>query len=71
MREMHCWCFTTGERCYMFRNREYKIKDLWEVLLKEYLEQLLHGYGNYCSLTETDEHLQKVLKIKPLKLVEV
>ena len=45
----------------MFRNREYKIKDLWEVFLREYMKQLLNGYENYCNLTGIKEHLQKVI----------
>ena len=44
-----------------FRNREYKIKDLWEVFLREYMKQLLNGYENYCNLTEIKQHLQKVI----------
>jgi len=60
-RHLRVWWFPDGERHYMFRNREYKIKDLWEVFLREYMKQLLNGYENYCNLTEIEEHLQKVV----------
>ena len=60
-RQYRVWWFPDGERHYMFRNREYKIKDLWEVFLREYMKQLLNGYENYCNLTEIEEHLQKVV----------
>jgi hypothetical protein len=60
-RQMRVWWFPDGER-HMFRNREYKIKYLWEVFFREYMKQLLKGYENYCNLTEIEEHLQKVIK---------
>ena len=61
-RQTRVWWFPDGERYYMFRNREYKIKDLWEVFLREYMKQLLNGYENYyCNLTEIKEHLQKLI----------
>ena len=61
-RQLRVWWFPDGERHYMFRNREYKIKYLWEVFFREYMKQLLKGYENYCNLTEIEEHLQKVIK---------
>ena len=60
-RHLRVWWFPDGERYYMFRNREYKIKDLWEAFWREYMKQLLNGYENYCNLTEIEEHLQKVI----------
>ena len=63
-RQMRVWWFPDGERYYMFRNREYKIKDLWEVFLREYMKQLLNGYENYCNRnkrapTKSDKYLKK------------
>ena len=45
----------------MFRNREFKIKDILEIFLREYLEELFKGYENYCNQEEIKEHLQKVV----------
>ena len=44
----------------MFRNREFKIKDILEFFLREYTEELFNGYEKYCNQEETKEHLQKV-----------
>ena len=60
-RQLRVWWFPNGERSYMFRNKEYKIKHLWEVFFKEYLKQLFKGYENYLNLTEIEERLQKVI----------
>ena len=45
----------------MFRNREFKIKNILEIFLREYTEELFKGYETYCNLTEIEEHLQKVV----------
>ena len=61
MREIRrCW-FPNGENTYYYRSIPYIIKDPWEVFFKEYLEQLLNGYENYCYLTGIQKHLQKVI----------
>ena len=56
-----CWWFPNVERSYMFRNREFKIKDILEIFLCEYTEELFKGYETYCNPTEIKEHLQKVM----------
>ena len=35
-----CWWFPNVERSFMFRNREFKIKNILEIFLCEYVEQL-------------------------------
>ena len=61
MRQCRAWWLPSFEKTYMFRNREFKKGDLYEVFFKEYLKQLFKGYENYCNLTEIEEHLQKVV----------
>ena len=61
MRQCRAWWLPSFEKMYMFRNREFKKGDLYEVFFKEYLKQLFKGYENYCNLTEIQEHLQKVV----------
>ena len=45
----------------MFRNREFKIKDILEIFLREYVEELFNGYEKYLNIEEIKEHLQKVI----------
>lgn len=52
----------------MFRNRDNKIKYLWEVFFREYLEQLFKGYETFYNPTEIEEHLQKVINTKKVTI---
>ena len=36
----------------MFRNREFKIKDILEIFLREYVEELFNGYEKYLNIEE-------------------
>ena len=55
------WWFPQNDWTYTFRNREFQVKDILEIFLREYLEELFKGYEKYCNLTEIEEHLQKVI----------
>ena len=55
------WWFPQNDWTYTFRNREFQVKDILEIFLREYLEELFKGYEKYCNLTEIQEHLQKVI----------
>ena len=55
------WWFPNVERTFMFRNREFKIKDILEIFLREYIEELFNGYEKYLDKEEINEHLQKVI----------
>ena len=57
------WWFPQNDWTYTFRNREFQVKDILEIFLREYLEELFKGYEKYCNLTEIQEHLQKSDKI--------
>ena len=59
--EMREWWCPQNDWTYTFRNREFQVKDILEIFLREYLEELFKGYENYCNLTEIEEHLQKVV----------
>ena len=56
-----CWWFPNVERTFMFRNREFKIKNILEIFLREYTKELLNGYEKYFDVEEVKEHLQKVV----------
>ena len=60
-KQRRCWWFPNVERTFMFRNREFKIKDILEIFLREYTEELFNGYEKYCNQEEIKEHLQKVI----------
>jgi hypothetical protein len=50
-----------NELIYMFRNREFNIKQVLDIILREYTEQLIKGYENYCNQTQiliTDTYIQ-------------
>ena len=55
------WWFPQNDWTYTFRNREFQVKDILEIFLREYLEELFKGCEKYCNLTEIQEHLQKVI----------
>jgi len=55
------WWFPQNDWTYTFRNREFQVKDILEIFLREYLEELFKDYEKYCNLTEIQEHLQKVI----------
>ena len=55
-----CWWFPNLERTYMF-NREFNIKQVLDIILREYTEQLIKGCENYCNQTQiliTDTYIQ-------------
>ena len=56
MRE--CW-FPQNDWTYTFRNREFQVKNILEIFLREYLGELFKGCENYCNPTEIQDHLQK------------
>ena len=56
-----CWWFPNVERTFMFRNREFKIKNILEIFLREYTKKLFNGYEKYFDVEEVKEHLQKVV----------
>ena len=61
-KEMREWWFPQNDWTYTFKkNREFQVKDILEIFLREYLQELFKGYENYCNLTEIQEHLQKVV----------
>ena len=60
-KEMREWWFPQNDWTYTFRNREFKIKDILEIFLREYTEGLFKGYEKYCNPEEIKEHLQKVV----------
>ena len=45
----------------MFTNREFKIKNILQIFLREYTEKLFNGYETYCNQEKIKEHLQKVI----------
>ena len=55
------WWFPQNDWTYTFRNREFKVKDILEIFLREYLEELFNGYEKSCNQKEIQEHLQKVI----------
>ena len=61
MRQCRAWWLPSFEKTYMFRKREFKKGDLYEVFFKEYLKQLFKGYEDYYNPTEIEEHLLKVI----------
>ena len=61
-KQQRCWWFPNVEPTYMFRNREFKIKQhILEIFLREYTEELFNGYEKYCNQEEIKEHLQKMI----------
>ena len=60
-KQRRCWWFPNVERTFMFRTREFKIKDILENFLREYTEELFNGYEKYLNTEEIKEHLQKVI----------
>ena len=61
MRQCRAWWLPSFEQTYMFRNKEFKTRDLYEVFFKEYLKQLFKGYENYLNQEEINEHLQRII----------
>jgi hypothetical protein len=59
--QQRCWWFPNVERTYMFTNREFKIKNILEIFLREYTEKLFNRYETYCNQEKIKEHLQKVI----------
>ena len=59
-KEMREWWFSQNDWTYTFRNREFQVKDILEIFLREYIEELFKSYEKYCNLTEIQDHLQKV-----------
>ena len=57
------WCFPQNDWTFTFRNREFKLNNILEIFLREYLEDLFKGYEKYCNQEEMKEYLQKVEKI--------
>ena len=55
------WWFSQNDWTFTFRNRDFKVKDIMEIFLREYLEELFKGYEKYCNQEEIKEHLQKVV----------
>ena len=60
-KEMLEWWFPQNDWTYTFRNREFNVKDILEIFLREYTEELFNSYEKYCNLTEIQEHLQQVI----------
>ena len=45
------WWFPQNDWTYTFRNREFKVlKDILEIFLREYLEELFNGYEQYLNI---------------------
>ena len=63
---MRGWWFPEDDWTYTFRNREFNVKHILDIFLREYTEELFKGYERYCNQEEIKEHLQKVA-IKYLK----
>jgi len=59
--QQRCWWFPNVERTYMFTNREFKIKNILEIFLREYTEKLFNGYETYCNQDKIKEHLKKMI----------
>ena len=57
----NCWWFPNVNGTYVFRNKAYNVKDILEIFLREYTEELFRGYENYLNQEEIKEHLQKVI----------
>ena len=55
------WWFPQNDWTYTFRNREFQVKYILAIFLREYLEELFKGYENYCNQEKIKEHLQKVI----------
>ena len=54
------WC-PQNDWTYTFGKREFEVKDILEIFLREYTEELFNGYENYRNLTKIQEHLQEVI----------
>ena len=61
MRKIRIWWFPNLEGTYVFRNRAFIVKDILEIILREYLKELFRYYEHYINETEIEEHLQKVI----------
>ena len=58
-KEMREWQFSQNDWTYTFRNREFNVKGILKIFLREYIEELLKGYEKYCNQEEIKEHLRK------------
>jgi len=55
------WWFPQNDWTYTFRNREFKVKNILEIFLREYTENFFNGYETYFNVEEIKEYLQKMV----------
>ena len=65
-KKRNCWWFPDVRGTYTFRNKAHSVKNILNIFLCEYTEELFRAYENYLNQEEIKEHLQKVA-IKYLK----
>ena len=62
-KKLGVWWVPNFENNYYFRNRAFRIKDILEVFLREYVKKLISEYKDLCDETGINEHVEKILNL--------
>ena len=57
------WLMSGNEHTYLFRNKEFKVKQILERLLSEYTKELIKEYKEYCDEDGMREHITRVINL--------